>query len=448
MRSGSHGEGKTGKITEQVPHAPGVRPHAPVRESKPWEERGDHPSVSLGDAETTALNATQHEPAGGDAARAEGRGGKRPGNLYNRMEWAGAFGDIGTFIPFVVAYVTIVGVDPLGLLFMFGISKIAAGLYYRTPVPIQPMKAIGAAAITGGISPSALFASGLTTGIFWLVIGGTGAVRWIAALVTKPVVRGIMLGLGLSFMAEAIRRMTSAPLLAGPALVVTFLLFGNSRIPAMFVLLLIGIVSGVVMNPDLLSELAKIRIGFRPPVLNFDLLTWSDIVKGTLLFTIPQIPLTLGNAVIAISAENNELFPDRLVSERKMALSQGIMNVVAPFFGGVPMCHGAGGMAGHVRFGAKTGGALVILGTILVVVALFFSDSVSIIFNVFPSAILGVILFFAGAELALVVRDIGEGKRDFYVMLVVAGFAMWNMGAAFLVGVVLDIALRKGWVRV
>jgi MFS superfamily sulfate permease-like transporter len=105
-------------------------------------------------------------------------------------------------------------------------------------------------------------------------------------------------------------------------------------------------------------------------------------------------------------------------------------------------------MAGHVRFGARTGGALVILGSILVLVALFFSESVSIIFRIFPNAILGVILFFAGSELAIVVKDIGDKKMDFYVMLIVAAFAMWNMGAAFLVGVVLDNSLRRGWVKV
>lgn len=107
------------------------------------------------------------------------------------------------------------------------------------------------------------------------------------------------------------------------------------------------------------------------------------------------------------------------------------------------MCHGAGGMAGHVRFGARTGGAVVILGTTLIFIALFFSDSVSIIFKIFPNAIPGVILFFAGSELAIVVKDIGDKKSDFYVMLIVAAIAMWNMGAAFLVGVIMDNALRR-----
>ncbi len=369
-------------------------------------------------------------------------------NLYNRMEWAGAFGDIGTLIPFAVAYITIVKVEPLGLLFMFGLCMLAVGLYYRTPIPVQPMKTIGAAAIAGGISPAAIFASGLTTGLFWLVAGATGAIRPIARLAAKPVVRGITLGLGLSFMVDGVHRMLTSPILAGIALVITYLLLTNPKVPAMFVLLIIGVGSAVITNPEILPELAKIHAAFRLPVFSLPMITWNDLVVGTLLFTIPQIPLTLGNAVIAIVAENNELFPGRQVTERKIAVSQGIINLVAPLWGGIPMCHGAGGMAGHVRFGAKTGGALVILGCLLVLIALFFSDSVAIVFKIFPNAVLGVILFFAGSELAIVVKDIGDKKDDFYVMLIVAAFAMWNMGAAFLAGVILDNSLRRGWIKI
>jgi MFS superfamily sulfate permease-like transporter len=393
-------------------------------------------------------DAGTEELDGESTAREKPVSAPKTHNRYNKMEWAGAFGDIGTLIPFVVAYITIVKIDPLGLLFMFGISLMVAGFYYRTPIPIQPMKAIGAAAIAGGISPAALYGSGLTTGLFWLLAGTTGALKPISKLATKPVVRGIMLGLGLSFMVDGVKRMKTAPILAGIALVVTYLLLTNPKLPAMFVLLLIGVAAAPIMNPQIIPELAGIHLGFRLPVFSLHMISWNDIVVGTLLFTIPQIPLTLGNAVIAITAENNELFPDRKVTEKKIAVSQGIMNLASPLFGGIPMCHGAGGMAGHVRFGATTGGALVILGTVLIGIALFFSDSVAIIFKIFPNAILGVILFFAGSELAIVVRDIGDRKSDFYVMLIVAAFAMWNMGAAFLVGVILDNALRRGWVKV
>jgi len=391
-------------------------------------------------------NVVQNKSAGAQVDA--GAVGVKQKNHYNRMEWAGAFGDVGTLIPFVVAYITIVKIPPLGLLFMFGIMLLASGLYYRTPLPIQPMKAIGAAAIAEGISPAALYGSGLTTGLFWLLAGVTGVLRPIAKLATKPVVRGIMLGLGLSFMVDGINRMRTAPVLAGIALVVTYLLLTNPKIPAMFMLLIIGVISAVIMNPQILSELATIHVGFNLPVFSLPLVTWNDLVTGTLIFTVPQIPLTLGNAVIAITAENNELFPNRPVTEKKIAISQGIMNLIAPFFGGIPMCHGAGGMAGHVRFGARTGGALVILGSMLIIIALFFSDSISLIFSIFPNSILGVILFFAGSELAIVVKDIGDKKSDFYVMLLVAAVAMWNMGAAFLVGVIMDNSLRRGWLKI
>lgn len=172
-------------------------------------------------------------------------------------------------------------------------------------------------------------------------------------------------------------------------------------------------------------------------------MNWDDFVKGTLILAIPQIPLTLGNAVIATTSENNRLFPDRPVTEKKLAISQGIINLISPTFGGIPMCHGAGGMAGHVRFGAKTGGALVILGVILISMALFFSNSVGLIFKIFPECVLGVILFFAGMELAISAKDVSREKNDFYILLITAGFGMWNMGAGFLAGVILHELIKR-----
>ncbi len=50
--------------------------------------------------------------------------------------------------------------------------------------------------------------------------------------------------------------------------------------------------------------------------------------------------------------------------------------------------------------------------------------------------------------MAIVVKDIGEKKPDFYVMLIVASLAMWNMGAAFLAGIISDNSLRRGWIKI
>jgi MFS superfamily sulfate permease-like transporter len=216
----------------------------------------------------------------------------------------------------------------------------------------------------------------------------------------------------------------------------------------MFALLILGTVAAYLLDPAGVKHLLTIPPRFQMPEFTFARMTWGDFVRGSLLLAVPQIPLTIGNAVIAIRAENNDLFPDRPVSDRMMAVSQGVMNLVTAPFGGIPLCHGAGGMAGHVRFGARTGGSLVMLGAIMMALALFFSQSVGLLFQLFPKAILGVILFFAGAELAISARDVGSKKEDFYVMLVVAGFAMWNMGAAFLIGIVLHQAFERRWVRV
>jgi len=371
-------------------------------------------------------------------------------NRYDAVELAGAFGDLGTLIPFVVGYIAVMKIDPLGILLTFGVSEVLAGLYYKTPIPVQPMKAIGGAAIASGGAMSAgmICGAGLFTGLFWFLIGATRTVDLATRLAAKPIVRGIVLGLGLMFISEGIKFMWVTPWLGGLGLGVTFVLLTWPRIPAMFALLLIGAAAAYLLDPVQAKHLLSMPPSFRLPQFTFGHMSWSDFVGGALVLAIPQLPLTIGNAVIAIRAENNELFPDRPVSDRMMAVSQGLMNLVAAPFGGIPLCHGAGGMAGHVRFGARTGGSLVMLGVIMIALALFFSNSVGLLFQIFPKAVLGVILFFAGAELAITTRDIGNKKEDVYVMLIVAGFAMWNMGAAFLAGVILYQALKRGWVRI
>jgi len=372
------------------------------------------------------------------------------GNDYNKMEFAGAFGDLGTLIPFVAGYITLNKMDPLGILVAFGVFKIFVGLYFKTPVPIQPMKAIGGMAIAhaGSITPAMIWGSGIFTGLFWLLMGITGAITWIEKITTKPVVRGIMLGLGLSFIVEGLAMMRSEPLFAIGGVIITLLLFNSRRFPAMLVLLGYGMVLAFIQKPDLLGALSHMSIRFRFPELTFAQMSWKDLLAGFVILGIPQAPLTLGNAIIATVAENNSYFPDRKVSTKAISIDHGMMNFISAFIGGIPICHGAGGMAGHIRFGARTGGALVILGVIVLLTGLFLSDSVALIFQVFPRPILGVILFFAGVELALVIKDVKLKKQNLFVLLVTAGIAMWNMGVAYLAGLMLYYGLQRRWFKV
>jgi MFS superfamily sulfate permease-like transporter len=371
------------------------------------------------------------------------------GNRYDRRELAGAFGDLGTLVPFVVGYITIARLDPQGVLLGFGLLALATGFYFRTPMSVQPMKAIATVALTQPqtVTPGAIFASAVVTGVFWLGMGVSGAVSWLAALTSRPVVRGIILGLGLSFILEGVSFMNQGPVMAVPAVALTFFLLGQPRVPAMLVLLIYGAAAALSVDPALVHDLANLAPSFRLPSLHVPPMSWAEVVTGALVLAIPQTALTLGNAVIATVEEHNALFPHRSISVRLLALDHGLMNLVAAPLGGVPMCRGAGGMAGHVRFGARTGGALVILGVLLVVGALFFADSVATVFRLFPVPVLGVILFFGGIELAVGLNGDTFSRSERTVLVVTAGIALWNMGVAYLAGLLLHHASQRGILR-
>jgi MFS superfamily sulfate permease-like transporter len=373
-------------------------------------------------------------------------------NRFDRMEWAGAFGDLGTLIPFVVAYITILGVDPFGILFSFGVAMVVCGAYYKTPFPVQPMKAIGAVATTQAaqtalITPAAVYGASLVTGVIWLVLGLTGLTKKVADLVARPVTVGIILGLGLGFMLDGIKFMAASWWVSGIALLATLVLLTNRIIPAMFLLLAGGAGIALLRDPTLFAALQEIQIEPRLPAIEIGRISWSDLLIGVAFLALPQVPLTLGNAIIAITDENNHLFPHRAVSERKVSISTGIMNLFSGSVGGVPMCHGAGGMAGHVRFGARTGGSLIIVGVLLLLLALFLGPSIHTIFRAVPKEILGVILFLTGAQLALGACDFSKDKGERFATIVTAALAMWNVGLAFVAGLAVYHFLKRGWIR-
>jgi hypothetical protein len=372
---------------------------------------------------------------------------ERSRNRYDLQELAGAFGDLGTLIPFVVGYITVNHMDPAGILVGFGVFKLWAGLYFKTPVPIQPMKAIGTAAITlgGTITHGAIFSSGLFTGVVWGLMGLSGAVRWIEKITRRPVVQGIVLGLGLGFVVEGMKMMQGDLLLAAVAGALTFLLLSYPHIPAMLALLALGVGVALVREPALLADVARMSFHFRLPTSGLHQIGWTDLVTGVLVLGLPQLPLTLGNAIISTVEENNTHFPDRPITVKAVAVDHAALNLVGTALGGVPMCHGAGGMAGHIRFGAKTGGALVILGSLVLFVGLFLADSVATLFRFFPPVILGVILLFGGLELAAGVRGGSTSKEERYIVYLTAGLAMWNMGVGYLAGLLLAVACERKW---
>jgi MFS superfamily sulfate permease-like transporter len=373
----------------------------------------------------------------------------RRGNAYDLSELGGAFGDLGTFVPFVVGYLAVTGLEPGGILVPFGLAQIAVGLRYRTPLAVQPMKAIGSAAVgqTSVVTAGAVQAAGLFTGALWLVLGLTGAASWLSRLAGRPVVNGLVLGLALALGLEGVRMAAVDPLVGVAAGALALTLLSRAPGPAMLTLLALGLGVALMRAPALGGDLAAAAWDWRLPSLGLRDLDWRDVVTGVVVLSLPQAALTFGNAVVATAVENNTVFPDRPVTARALAVNHGIMNLVGATLGGVPMCHGAGGMAGHVRFGARTGGALVILGAGTLVAGLGFADAIAVLLRAFPAGVLGVVLLFGSLELAVSVRLDDATREARYVTFATAALGMWNMGLGFAAGALLWHGSRRGWLR-
>lgn len=374
-------------------------------------------------------------------------------NRFNLAELAGAFGDIGTLIPFVVAYIAVLKMDAGSVLLPFGLMLIVAGALFRTPFPVQPMKLIGAAAVThaagaDALTPAVVVGAGVVTGLIWLFLGVSGLGRRVARLIPAPALLGVILGLGISFMLEGVRMMAQEWVFSGSLFLVTLLLLGRARVLSMGLLLSVGAGYALVTQPELFADLSKLEPSLHLPAFAWSALGWHELWAGLILLALPQLPLTFGNAYIAVTDEHNRLFPDRAVTERQVALSTGAMNMFSSAIGGVPLCHGAGGLAGHVKFGAQTGGASIMLGVLLTIMALFFSNSVGTIFQLFPPSVLGVVLFLAGLELATSSRTYDGEKVDRTIVLATAALAVFNVGLAVLFGIFAYHAAKRGWLSI
>jgi predicted benzoate:H+ symporter BenE len=209
------------------------------------------------------------------------------------MEFAGAFGDLGTLVPFLVAYLAVLKMDPAGVLFAFGLAMLVCGFVYRTPIPVQPMKAAGAIATTQAaqtltLTPAMVHAASLVTGLIWLILGLTGTAGRVAKLVKPPVVVGIILGLGFGFMIEGAKMMSQNWWIGGAALLGTSLLLSSRLVPTMFLLLLFGAGYAVITDPTLVEALRAVQIEPKLPGFALGALSWNDLLIGALFLALPR----------------------------------------------------------------------------------------------------------------------------------------------------------------
>ena len=369
---------------------------------------------------------------------------------FDRNELAGAFGDLGTDLPLLIGIIAASDVDAAGVLILFGLMQMFSGLWYGLPMPVQPLKAFAALVIAQKLPGRLIFGGGLAIGGTMFVLTLTGVIDALARLVPKPVVRGIQLGLALQLSTLALKEYVPADGLPGYALaaagfLITVVLLGNRRLPAALLVIALGVAYALVFKLDLASTQQAIGLHLPAPHVP----SWPDVVAGGLLLALPQIPLSLGNSILATKQVLQDHFPERRITVRQISLTYALMNLVNPLLGGFPVCHGSGGLAGHYAFGARTGGSVVLYGSLFLVLGLFFSQGFAQVVQIFPLPILGVLLLFEALTLAVLLRDVADTRANLLVVVLV-GLLCWGLPYGYLVGLLTGTAvyyaMRRGWV--
>lgn len=355
---------------------------------------------------------------------------------FNLRELAGSMGDFGTLFPLAIGYIAVNGLNPAGLFIMLGLTNIALGLIYRLPMPLQPKKVIAGAAIAQGWSPSLIYASGFGLGLIWLVLVFTGLLRRLLDITPPFIVIAIQLALGVLLGWQAIEWMLPAPVLGLVAIAIVLILRENRYAPAAIVLMVLG-VAIMAWNGDL-PDTWSFRLTLPPLTVPRP----GDVWEAMLLAGFAQIPLSITNAVIAPAALLRDYFPEKAVGEDKLMLNMGIMNVAASFFAGMPVCHGAGGLAGQHYFGARTGGTPIIEGVIEVAIGLFLSQSIADIMAAFPMPLIAGMMLLVSVELARPVIELRGWKLAVAVGTAALCVAT-NMAIGFVVGLAAAHLLKR-----
>ncbi|WOK94854.1 hypothetical protein Cni_G03559 [Canna indica] len=413
-------------------------------------------------------------------------------NLLFRSRWAeinGAMGDLGTYIPIIMALALAKDLDLGTTLIFTGFYNIVTGALYGVPMPVQPMKSIAAVAIsTPSFGVPEIMAAGICTSAVVFFLGVTRLMEVVYRFIPLPVVRGIQLAQGLSFAMTAVKYMRYEQDLAkgktsdrrpwlgldGLVLAIAATLFivaingageveleeedqvideEDQRrrrrrkfwwklifsIPSAVIVFVLGVVLAVIREPSVVKQLKAGPSHIR--VVKISKHAWKEgFIKGT----VPQLPLSVLNSVIAVCKLTADLFPDKApaASATSVSITVGLMNLVGCWFGAMPCCHGAGGLAGQYKFGGRSGGCVALLGAAKLVVGLVLGGSLLRLLVEFPVGLLGALLLFAGVELAMAARDMST-KAEAFVMIVCTAVSLVGSSAAlgFVCGMVVHVVV-------
>jgi len=376
-------------------------------------------------------------------------------NRFGVGEWSGALGDLGILLPLALALVVANGFPFGRMLFLWGVVYVFTGWFYRVPVSVQPLKAMAVIAIAGGLPPELLSSTAFFFGGLMVVLSLTGALRWLGRWFSPALIRGVQLGIGLILARRALQLLLDNGLVlhAGSASTTVNVLFtaGAGVALILFVVwkrmtfaLPLIIVGTAAVSFFAGPSAPEIQTG---ALFALGLPDVSFLLTGLVLLVIPQLPLTLGNAVFAASDASHNLWGERArrVTPTRLGLSIGFGNMVIGLLGGFPMCHGAGGMAAHAQFGGRTGGTTIITGSILIACALI--GPAAAFLRAVPVSVLAAVLLLVSWRMMALALQL-EAKVDVAVAVLVGGisFLTGNLAIALGAGLVSvwGIALSRG----
>jgi hypothetical protein len=336
----------------------------------------------------------------------------QPRLRIDRNELSGAFGDIGTDLPLIVGILLVSGIDPVTAFVMFGLTQIFSGLLYGMPMPVQPLKAVAVLAISQELDAGIILAAGVSLGVVMLALNMTGLIKYIYGIIPDCVIRGIQFGLGVNLLLLAIMKYIPSDgvngfLLAAAGLASVFLLLGNRRFPPALAVIALGLIYALLFSPGTIPHFSGIHVQLpevRVPTL-------YEMLTGFLVLGLPQLPLSVSNSLIATKKLSDDLFPEKRLTIKQLANSYSVMNIINPLLGGLPVCHGSGGLAGHYTFGGRTGGTLLIYGSLFILIGIFLAGDAASVQALFPLPVLGVILSVEGFSLTKFIRKTAGAKE-------------------------------------
>ena len=394
---------------------------------------------------------------------------RQPKYQFNRNEFAGAMGDLGTILPIALGMILVNGLNPVGLFFSMGIFYITGGVYYGITVPVQPMKVIGTYAIATAMTAPQIQASAFLMFLCLVIIGATGTMDKFGEYIPRSVIRGIQLSTGLMLMVKGMKIILGKTLLKGAeqgvepyltiqsagfipitiiigicGIVVTLVFLNNKKLPAALIVIGLGLFIGLILGTKQGFDTLKPGLYF-PHLFPHGFPVPADFTFALFAVVLPQLPMTLGNAVVAQADLSKDYFGDNAQKMTYTALcfSMAAGNLLSFIFGGMPMCHGAGGLAAHYRFGAKTAGSNLIIGGIMAGLALILGAGFIYVLFLIPMSILGVLLVFAGSQLALTISDMHSRNELFVIVAIVSLTLAANLAIGTIFGIILAYGIRR-----